>query len=146
MIRWASTRPAVIWAFGVSLMLAGGVAFPKLPLATKTSVELPRLSVTASWPSASDGLAAAGAVRRAHAAALAASRSPMSWGSSGAGVPSTRLQSSDRLITPPRWSASVLAPGDGVQRRGYPDGIGKSEKAGGRRASQGRRGRPRAWP
>ena len=48
MIRWASTRPAVIWAFGVSLMLAGGVAFTKLPLATKTSVELPRLSVTAS--------------------------------------------------------------------------------------------------
>jgi multidrug efflux pump subunit AcrB len=53
MIRWASERPAVIWAFGVSLMLAGGVAFTRLPLATRTSVELPRLSVTASWPAAS---------------------------------------------------------------------------------------------
>src|ERR1043166_8172647 len=53
MIRWASERPAVIWAFGVSLMLAGGVAFTRLPLATRTSVELPRLSVTASWPGAS---------------------------------------------------------------------------------------------
>src|ERR1043166_8147121 len=53
MIRWASERPAVIWAFGVALMLAGAVAFTKLPLATRTSVELPRLSVTASWPGAS---------------------------------------------------------------------------------------------
>jgi len=53
MIRWASTRPAVIWAFGVSLMLAGGVAFTRLPLATRTSVELPRLTVSTSWPGAS---------------------------------------------------------------------------------------------
>ena len=53
MISWASTRPAVIWAFGVSLMLAGGVAFTKLPLATRTSVELPRLTVSTSWPGAS---------------------------------------------------------------------------------------------
>ena len=45
MIRWATTRPAVIWAFGGSLMLAGGLAFTRLPLATKTSVELPRLTV-----------------------------------------------------------------------------------------------------
>src|ERR1043166_7666091 len=56
MIRWASERPAVIWAFGVSLMLAGGVAFTRLPLAPRTSVELPRLSVPASWPAASAGL------------------------------------------------------------------------------------------
>src|ERR1041385_6364472 len=53
MIGWASTRPAVIWAFGVSLILAGGVAFTRLPLATRTTVELPRLSVPASWPGAS---------------------------------------------------------------------------------------------
>src|ERR1041384_3735591 len=53
MIRWASERPAVIWAFGVSLMLAGGVAFTRLPLPTGTGVERPRLSVTASWPAAS---------------------------------------------------------------------------------------------
>jgi multidrug efflux pump subunit AcrB len=53
MIRWASTRPAVVWAFGIALVLAGAVAFTKLPLATRTSVELPRLSVTADWPGAS---------------------------------------------------------------------------------------------
>ena len=53
MIRWATTRPAVIWAFGGALILAGGLAFARLPLATKTSVELPRLSVTANWYGAS---------------------------------------------------------------------------------------------
>lgn len=53
MIRWATTRPAVIWAFGGSLILAGGIAFTRLPLATRTSVELPRLSVTANWNGAS---------------------------------------------------------------------------------------------
>ncbi|NOT07263.1 MAG: efflux RND transporter permease subunit [Gemmatimonadales bacterium] len=53
MIRWATTRPAVIWAFGVALILAGGLAFGRLPLATKTSVELPRLTVSASWSGAS---------------------------------------------------------------------------------------------
>jgi hypothetical protein len=37
----------------------------------------------ASWPDTSDGLSAAGAVRRVHATARAASSSPMSWGSSG---------------------------------------------------------------
>ena len=49
MIRWAAGRPAVVWAVGASLVLAGGVAFTKLPLATKTQVELPRLNVTADW-------------------------------------------------------------------------------------------------
>ncbi len=53
MIRWATTRPAVMWAFGGALILAGGIAFTRLPLATKTSVELPRLSVTANWYGAS---------------------------------------------------------------------------------------------
>ena len=53
MIRWASTRPAVIWAFGVALILAGGVAFTKLPLATRTTIELPQLTVSAQWQGAS---------------------------------------------------------------------------------------------
>lgn len=53
MIRWAASRPAVVWAFGVALLLAGGVAFTRLPLATKTTVELPRLQVQANWPGAS---------------------------------------------------------------------------------------------
>lgn len=53
MIHWASTRPAVIWAFGVALILAGGVAFTKLPLATRTTIELPQLTVSAQWQGAS---------------------------------------------------------------------------------------------
>ncbi len=53
MIRWAATRPAVVWAFGVALILAGGVAFTRLPLATRTQVELPRLTVSSSGPGAS---------------------------------------------------------------------------------------------
>ena len=40
MIRWAASRPAVMWAFAAGLLIAGGVAFTKLPLATKTTVEL----------------------------------------------------------------------------------------------------------
>ncbi|HLG06100.1 MAG TPA: efflux RND transporter permease subunit [Gemmatimonadales bacterium] len=53
MISWATSRPAVIWASAVALVLAGAVAFTRLPLATKTTVELPRLSVTATWYGAS---------------------------------------------------------------------------------------------
>ncbi len=53
MIRWASKRPAVIWAFAVSLLFAGGVAFTRLPLATKTRIELPRLTIQTNWPGAS---------------------------------------------------------------------------------------------
>lgn len=56
MIRWAATRPSVVWAFAAGLMIAGGVAFTKLPLATKTSVEVPRLSVGAAWNGASPEL------------------------------------------------------------------------------------------
>jgi hydrophobic/amphiphilic exporter-1 (mainly G- bacteria), HAE1 family len=52
-IGWAARRPAVVWASAAALMLAGGVAFARLPLATRTSIELPRLSVSASWPGAS---------------------------------------------------------------------------------------------
>ena len=53
MIRWAVSRPAVVWASATALLLAGAVAFTKLPLATKTTVELPRLSVRATWFGAS---------------------------------------------------------------------------------------------
>lgn len=56
MIRWAAGRPAVVWATGVALILAGGVAFTRLPLATKTRVELPRLTVATSWFGASPEL------------------------------------------------------------------------------------------
>ncbi|HEX5004985.1 MAG TPA: efflux RND transporter permease subunit, partial [Gemmatimonadales bacterium] len=50
MIRWAVDRPAVIAATALALCLAGGVAFTRLPLATRTTVEMPRISVTVSWP------------------------------------------------------------------------------------------------
>lgn len=56
MIRWAATRPAVVWAFAAGLVFAGGVAFTKLPLATKTTVDLPTISVSASWNGASPEL------------------------------------------------------------------------------------------
>lgn len=53
MIRWAVSRPAVVWAASVALLLAGAMAFTRLALATRTTVELPRLQVRASWPGAS---------------------------------------------------------------------------------------------
>ena len=56
MIHWAAGRPAVVWSCGAALILAGAVAFTKLPLATKTQVELPRLNVNAEWFGASPEL------------------------------------------------------------------------------------------
>ncbi|MEX2182422.1 MAG: efflux RND transporter permease subunit [Gemmatimonadaceae bacterium] len=53
MIRWAVSRPAVIWAIAVALVLGGAVSFTRLALATRTTVELPRLQVTAGWAGAS---------------------------------------------------------------------------------------------
>ena len=53
MITWAAHRPAVVWATCAALILAGGVAFTRLPLAARTTVELPQLEVSASWPGAS---------------------------------------------------------------------------------------------
>lgn len=53
LIRAAVHRPSVMWALAVALLLAGGMAFMRLPLATRTTVELPRLSVSAFWPGAS---------------------------------------------------------------------------------------------
>ncbi|HYW33134.1 MAG TPA: efflux RND transporter permease subunit [Gemmatimonas sp.] len=49
MIGFAVRRPAVVWAACLTLLLAGGVAFSRLPLATRTTVELPRLTIVAGW-------------------------------------------------------------------------------------------------
>jgi len=56
MIRWAVLRPAVVWAITVAVLLVGAVSITRLTLATKTTVELPRLMVTTSWPGASPDL------------------------------------------------------------------------------------------
>ena len=50
MIRFAAHRPAVVWASCIALVFAGIIAFSRLPLATRTTVELPRLQVSAAWP------------------------------------------------------------------------------------------------
>lgn len=52
MIRFAAHRPAVVWASCIALLIAGAIAFSRLPLATRTTVELPQLQVSASWPGA----------------------------------------------------------------------------------------------
>jgi multidrug efflux pump subunit AcrB len=52
-IHWATRRPAVILATAVAILLAGAVSFTRLALATRTSIELPRLNVGATWPGAS---------------------------------------------------------------------------------------------
>jgi len=52
-IRWAAQRPAVVWAAAAALLLAGAVSFTRLPMATRTEVELPQLQVTAAWRGAS---------------------------------------------------------------------------------------------
>jgi len=52
-IKWAVSRPAVIWAAVATIVLGGGVAFTRLPLATRTTVELPRLRISGSWAGAS---------------------------------------------------------------------------------------------
>ncbi len=49
MIKWAAGRPAVMWALATGLIIAGGVAFTRLPLATRTEIDTPTISVTASW-------------------------------------------------------------------------------------------------
>jgi len=53
MIGFFTRRPSVVWALSVMLLLAGAVSFTKLPLATKTEVVLPRLTVSASWQGSS---------------------------------------------------------------------------------------------
>jgi multidrug efflux pump subunit AcrB len=49
MIRWAAHRPAVVWAAGAGVLLAGAVSFTRLPMATRTEVELPQLRVESAW-------------------------------------------------------------------------------------------------
>jgi len=51
-IRFAAHRPAVVWAACIALLIAGAIAFSRLPLATRTTVELPQLSVNAGWTGA----------------------------------------------------------------------------------------------
>ena len=53
MIAWAVRRPAVVWAASAALLLAGAMASARLALATRTTVELPRLRVSVAWPGAS---------------------------------------------------------------------------------------------
>jgi HAE1 family hydrophobic/amphiphilic exporter-1 len=53
MIRWAASRPAVVWATSIVVVLSGVVSFTRLALATRTTVELPRLQIGASWNGAS---------------------------------------------------------------------------------------------
>lgn len=53
MIRWAAHRPAVVWATAVAIMVSGGIAFTRLALATKTTVEFPKLSISSNWFGAS---------------------------------------------------------------------------------------------
>ena len=53
MIRWAASRPAVVWATSIVILLGGIVSFTRLALATRTEVELPRLTISASWAGAS---------------------------------------------------------------------------------------------
>ena len=53
MIGFATRRPSVVWALSVMILLAGAVSFTKLPLATRTTVELPRLTVSSIWTGSS---------------------------------------------------------------------------------------------
>ncbi|MBY0489460.1 MAG: efflux RND transporter permease subunit [Gemmatimonadaceae bacterium] len=53
MIHAAVHRPAVVLASCLAMLFAGAIAFTRLPLATKTTVELPRLSIAAAWPGSS---------------------------------------------------------------------------------------------
>ena len=52
MIAWCARRPAVVWAASAAIVLAGAMAFLRLPLATRGAVELPRLQISGRWPGA----------------------------------------------------------------------------------------------
>jgi multidrug efflux pump subunit AcrB len=52
-ILWSVRRPAIVWATGTALLLAGFIALKRLPIAAKPYVELPHLSISMSWPGAS---------------------------------------------------------------------------------------------
>ena len=53
MIKWAVSRPAVVWATSIVILLGGIVSFTRLALATRTNVELPRLTISSVWTGAS---------------------------------------------------------------------------------------------
>jgi hydrophobic/amphiphilic exporter-1 (mainly G- bacteria), HAE1 family len=52
-IKWAVSRPAVVWATCIVIVLGGIVSFTRLALATRTNVELPRLTISSVWTGAS---------------------------------------------------------------------------------------------
>ncbi len=52
MIRWVTSRPVVAWALALGLLGAGLVAAMRLPISTRSVIELPRLTIAASWPGA----------------------------------------------------------------------------------------------
>lgn len=56
MIRWSADRPAIVWATSAAVLLAGGVALTRLPVATRPEVELPRLEISSAWPGAAPEL------------------------------------------------------------------------------------------
>ena len=56
MIAWATHRPAVLWALAAGIVISGAVAFGKLPLATRGTVEFPQLQIAASLPGGSPEL------------------------------------------------------------------------------------------
>ncbi len=56
MIRWATHRAAVIWALAAGILIAGAVAFTKLPLSTKSATEFPKLDISDVWSGASPEL------------------------------------------------------------------------------------------
>ena len=53
LLRAIIARPAAVRAAAGALLLAGIVAAMRLPLTTRTAVELPRLTISAAWPGAS---------------------------------------------------------------------------------------------
>ena len=56
MIAWGTQRPAVVWALAAGIVISGAVAFGKLPLATRGTVEFPQLQISASLPGGSPEL------------------------------------------------------------------------------------------
>jgi multidrug efflux pump len=42
-----------MWATAIAILISGGIAFSQLALATKTTVEFPRLTLSANWGRAS---------------------------------------------------------------------------------------------
>lgn len=46
-------RPAAVWAVAIAISIAGAMAATRLPLAARTTVEVPRLMVNATWNGAS---------------------------------------------------------------------------------------------